>query len=335
MENKFLKIDNKANWQDLLDKVLFKTFFHFLEWEDFLEKNFNWLKFERYLWPAQGGQVILSLARIRILGQEKLISHPFCEYGGPLPLVEKVDGQRFQKELFEEFKTPFKISFHPKLLNYFKDIEFPENERETLFFEEINQKSADEIWRTLDRNRRRSINSALAQNLEVRECKNLKELKVFYHFYVKNLKRHQALPYPFSFFRFFFNHPQAKILLAKKEKKIVGGNLFLHYNEISHSFLCGFEEKYRKLGVHSLVLWEKIKQAQAEGCGAFDFGATRKTSSIRDFKGRWGAKTYPIFELKNYSGQSKLKDSFLRDVWSWLPVSLIKILSPYFIKYKL
>ena len=55
----------------------------------------------------------------------------------------------------------------------------------------------------------------------------------------------------------------------------------------------------------------------------------------QDFKQRWGAKALPIYELKNYSGDSKLKDSFLRDIWSYLPVSLIKILSPYFIKYKL
>ena len=44
---------------------------------------------------------------------------------------------------------------------------------------------------------------------------------------------------------------------------------------------------------------------------------------------------YPIQELKNYSGDSKMRDSWLRDVWGRLPVLLIKKLSPYLLKYKL
>jgi len=330
MESKFLKIDDKIKWRDLLGKVLFKTFFHSLEWEEFLEKNFKWLKFERYNYQ---NRALLSFAKAR----GKLVSHPFCEYGGPLPLVEKVDGERFRQDLFEQFKTPFKISFHPQLLPYFEGIEFPENQRETFFFEDIAQKSASELWQTLDRNRQRSIKTAMSQNFRrTEECKDLKNLKRLYTLYVKNLKRHKALVYPFSFFKFFLQNPKVRISLLKTQKgDLIGGNIFVLYNKITHSFLCGFDEKYKNFGVHSLVLWQEIERSKETGCEKFDFGATKKDSSIRDFKDRWGVKVYPIFELKNYSGESKLKDSFLRDVWSYLPVSLIKVLSPYFIKYKL
>ena len=41
----FQKIENKEEVRNLLDKVLFKTFFHKLEWQEFLEKEFKWLKF--------------------------------------------------------------------------------------------------------------------------------------------------------------------------------------------------------------------------------------------------------------------------------------------------
>ena len=328
MENKFSKIDNKNGWQDLLGKVLFKTFFHSWEWEEFLEKNFKWLKFERYLYQDKA---ILSLARVK----GKLISHPFCEYGGPLPLAGRINGEQFQKDLLAQFQSPFKISFHPKLLPFFEGIKFPENQRETLFLDEINQKSVEEIWRALDRNRHRSINAARSCNLTVKKCESLKELKCLYDFYAKSLKNHKALFYPFSFFVFFFHQPEIKILLAKKGKKIVGGNIFIPYDKILHSFLCGFQEKCRKLGAHSLVLWQAIQEAKKDGYGIFDFGATRKDSSIKDFKTRWGGEVYPIFELKNYTGESKLRDSFLRDVWSYLPTGLVKFLSPRLLKYKL
>ncbi|MBU3922778.1 hypothetical protein KJ684_00880, partial [Patescibacteria group bacterium] len=92
----FQKID-KEEYKEILKKIKFKTFFHSLEWLDFLEKEFKWLKFERYNYQ---NQALLSFAKVN----GKLISHPFCEYGGPLPLVEKIDGQKFQEALLEEFK---------------------------------------------------------------------------------------------------------------------------------------------------------------------------------------------------------------------------------------
>jgi len=330
MESKFLKIENKNEWQDLLDKVLFKTFFHFWEWEEFLEKTFSWLRFERYSYQDKA---ILSLARAR----GKLISHPFCEYGGPLPLIEKIDGRAFSRDLLEQFKDiHLKISFHPQLLKYFQGMEFPENQRETFFFEDVDKKTSDELWQTIDRNRHRSIKQAESQNFKTEECNNLKDLKELYALYVKNLKQHRALPYPFSFFKFFMARPDVRISLLKTQLgKLVGGNIFVLYNQISHSFLCGFQEKYKKLGVHSLVLWQEIEKSRESGLKAFDFGATKKDSSIKEFKNRWGAKLYPIQELKNYSGDSKMRDSWLRDVWGRLPVLLIKKLSPYLLKYKL
>ena len=54
------------------------------------------MKFERYLYRDKA---LLSLARVG----EKLVSHPFCEYGGPLPLIEKIDGKQFQKDLFKDY----------------------------------------------------------------------------------------------------------------------------------------------------------------------------------------------------------------------------------------
>lgn len=325
MENKFLKIVDKKEWQNLLSKVLFKTFFHNLEWEEFLEKQFNWLKFERYIYK---NDCLLSLARV----DKKLISHPFCEYGGPLPLVEKIDGLAFQKDLFEEFKIPLKISFHPKLLDYFKGYDDNQSQRETYLLEQIQSLNPENIG---DRNRRRAVKTAQESGLTCQKCEKIDDLKTLYNFYVKSLKKHRALVYPFSFFEFFFQNPNAEILLVKKEKKIVGGNIFLFYDKIIHSFLCGFDEKYRKLGAHSLVLWLEFRRKQKEGFKAFDFGATKKSSSLSNFKSRWGAKPYPVFELKNYTGSPRLKDSFLRDVWSYLPSFLIKKLSPHLLKYKL
>lgn len=325
MPNNFRKIENKEEWQALLTKVLFKTFFHSWDWEEFLESQFPWMKFERYNWK---NEVLLSLART----EKKLVSHPFCEYGGPLPLIKDIDGQAFQKDLFEEFKTPLKISFHPYLLNYFKGFDAKDSPRETYLLENINKLNIETVG---DRNRHRQKNKAQDIGLTVEKCKTENDLKILYDFYVKSLKKHKALVYPFSFFKNFLNNPSAEILLVKKNGRTVGGNVFLVYGKIVHSFLCGFDEKYRQSGAHTLILWSELKWKKEDGFEVFDFGATRKGSSIGDFKNRWGAAIYPIFELKNYNNESKLKNSFLRNVWSWLPAPLIKRLSPRLLKHKL
>ena len=175
----------------------------------------------------------------------------------------------------------------------------------------------------------------MESGLTVEKCKTENDLKTLYDFYVRSLKKHKALVYPFSFFKFFLDSPSDEILLVKRGEKTVGGNVFLLCDKIIHSFLCGFDEKYLKLGAHTLVLWSELKRKHQEGFETFDFGAVRKGSSIGDFKNRWGAAAFPIFELKNYPGESKLKDSFLRDVWKYLPSFVIKRISPYLLKYKL
>ena len=328
MESRFSKIENKEEWRTLLNRALFKTFFHSLEWEEFLEQHFNWLKFEHYNWR---NQALLSLAGVG----KKLISHPFCEYGGVLPLISKINGQQFKQELFEEFKASIKISFHPALMDYFENLNDNENQRETYLVGDLQKQTPDQLWEGLDRNRHRSIKTALDQGFKVEKCKSSQDLERLYDFYVENLKKHKTLAYPFSFFEYFFKSPEAEIILVKKNGRLVGGNIFLFYNKFVHSFLCGFNEKYRKFGVHSLVIWSEMRRAQQKGFEVFDLGATRKMSSLEGFKQRWGGRVFPIFELKNYTGESKLRNSFLRDVWSCLPTPLIKILSPRFIKHKL
>ena len=109
----FQKIENKTEWGKLLNKGFFKTFFHSPEWEDFLEKEFSWIRFERYLWKDE---LLLSVARCKFLGKEKVVSHPLCEYGGPLPLKGGVDWEGFADDFKKELGPRAKIKFHPYLV---------------------------------------------------------------------------------------------------------------------------------------------------------------------------------------------------------------------------
>ena len=326
MANKFSKINNEQEWRDLLSKVLFKTFFHSWEWENFLEEIFPWLKFERYNWR---NQALLSLARVKIFGKEKLISHPFCEYGGPLPLVDRIaDDEGFKQDLFSEFKDQVKISFHPQLLNYLQTAPRVDSHS--------SGRVSYLVERTLDlrKTTRYEIEKARANNLQIEKCSNQKDLKDFYSLYVRGAKKHRIPAYPFSFFEYFTRSPDSEIILAKKDGRVVAGSVFLFYDKFAHYFQNAVDEKYKNLGVNYLILWEQINKYLAKNL-VFDFGGTRIGSPLEIFKKGWGGKEYPIFELKNYSEGPSLRQSKLRNVFNWLPPYLIKKYSPYLLKYRL
>ncbi len=315
MEQKFVKITDKNKWQALLDKVLFKTFFHNTEWEDFLEKQFDWLKFERYVYEDKA---LLSVARVG----EKLISHPFCEYGGPLPLVKKVDGEIFKQDLFSEFKGPLKINIHPELFQYF------------------NGQSSGRVTYLIDgeprirKTTRHDIEKAKLNNLQIERCQSEKDLKSFYNLYVKSARGHKIPAYPFSFFEYFLTNSNSEIILAKKNNFVIAGSVFLFYNKFVHYFQNAIDEKYKNLGANHLILWEKIQKCLAEN-KIFDFGGTRIGSPLQVFKQGWGGKEYPIYELTNRTNLRTSGVRRLRNVFGLLPPFLIKKLSPYLLKYKL
>ena len=332
----FQKIEDKREWQELLNKTLFRTFFHNLEWEEFLEKNFKWLKFERYLYKRD---LLLSFARYRIFGSEHIVSHPFCEYGGPLVLVKEVDFQQFKEDLFKEFKNPLKISFHPYLLNYFKNAPlksfkaFGDLERVTYFIEDFNQKNKETLWRCLRKTTRHQIKKAKEQSLIIKRCENQKELKDFYNLYLKITKKHQIPAYPFSFLKFFLDSPNSEIILAKFKNKIIAGSLFLFYNGILHYFLNASESKLI-CGVNHLILWMQIEKYVGKNFQVFDLGGTKAGSSLQIFKEGFRARALPILEIKNFK-EKKTKFGLLRKIWGLLPLKVIKILSPHLLKYKL
>jgi len=329
----FKKID-KEEYKKLLEQTLFKTFFHELEWHEFLEKQFKWLKFEYYKYnPAstdasQGGdEAILPLARFKVLGKERLISLPFCEYGGPLLLKTDINLEEFEKDVFKEFGKNIKIKFYP-----FTNIE-KNSDMCTHWIE--NLKSENEIWNSLRKTLRHEIKNAQEQGLEIRASKDPKEIRKFYELYVANLRRKRTIPYPWQIVRFLCQNPSNELLLAFYKGRIVGGALFLGYERMSHYFLSATDHKYRNLSITHLIIWEKVKHLIGKDI-VLDLGASPKGSKLEVFKSGWSNTEYPIYQIGIKRNEENLRSSkLIRFVWSLLPNFVIQGLSSWLIKYRI
>ena len=189
--NNFQKI-NKEQYRDLLDRTLFKTFFHEIEWHEFLEREFKWLKLEYYLY---NDELLFPLVRIN----KRLISLPFCEYGGPLPIKNNIDLEQFKKDVFDEFGQNIKIKFHPRI-----QIGDKTSDVSTHWIENLKSVSEQELWDSLRKTLRHEIKKAQENGLEVRRCKGPRELKQFYNLYVANLRLKKTIPYPWQVIQFLY-----------------------------------------------------------------------------------------------------------------------------------
>lgn len=323
----FFVVKEQKKWQELLNQALFKTFFHTLDWENFLERQFKWLRFERYIYKDQA---LLSLARCKVFGKEKLISHPFCEYGGPLPLVENIDFQQFRKDLFEKFKQALKINLHPNVAR--SDLATLRN---SYFIEGLRQKNREQVWASFRKTLRHSKNKAQRVGLEIKKCADSKDLKELYKIYLKTCRNNQVPAYPLSFFDYFLSSPKVEIILARQGSRLIAGSVFLFYDGYVHYFLNASHRKYKDLCANHLILWHQLQKYLGKDYQVFDLGGTRAGSSLEIFKSGWGARKVPIFELSNLAPTRGLRESKLRKIWGLLPAWAIKKLSPYLLKYKI
>lgn len=330
----FRRIDKKEA-QKLLDKVPFKTFFHSLQWHEFLEKEFRWMKFEYYTY---NDEALLPLARFKVFGKEKLISLPFCEYGGSLPIKSGIKFEEFEKDIFSEFKENIKIKFHPEILKYFGKQQTTKNGQNcdvfTSWIENLKNTNEEQLLASFRKTLRYEIRDAQQKDLLIKKCENLKELKQFYNLYVINLKRKKTVPYPFSIFEFLYHNPDTEIILAVFRDKVIGGNLFVNYGKFIHYFFSASDYNYKDFGVSYLLLWSKMKDLIGRD-KILDLGATPKDSSLDVFKRGWGGKEYPILQLGIKKSSEKLRVSKLRNLWGLLPNFAIRKLGPLLIKYRI
>ncbi len=342
-ENKSMKKFQKLNKEEvanLLDKVLFKTFFHELEWQEFLEKEFKWLKFEHYLYKDEA---LLSFGKVG----SKLISLPFCEYGGPLPLRWDINWEEFSKDVLKEFDN-IKIKFHPQILRFLEvgslkslKIKGPTC---TYWIDNLDKLNEDALFSSFRLSTKQRIRKGSKEDLLISKCKSKKDLKEFYSIYVKTMKKNKTVCFPVQVFEFLWQKSlESEIvdfLIIKHQGKVISGIVILFYSDIAHYYLSAMDQKYvrkNKLNPMYFVLWEEIKKiASSRKANTFDFGGTKIGSGLEEFKRGWSTKKYPIWTIESgQMAQEKLRESKLRNVWGLLPDFLVKIISPYIIKYRL
>lgn len=308
---------NKTEYQNYLDKVLFKTFFNEPKWQEILNNELD----IDYIHHNYQDKLIYSEGKI-----------PFAEYSGILPLVNNINFKEFEKDFSNKFPTAT-IRFHPKILTYFSQkIDTRESRLVTYWLENIDRRNEDEVFKSFRKTLRHEIRKAEKQNLDISVCKDREILNDFYTLYVKTIKHKGNLVLPFKCFEYFFeNKDQVEIWLVYYNSKLIAGSVFLHYDKFVHYYLNASDKKYRNLNANYLILWQKIKKSLGGDYEVFDFGGTRKGSSLEIFKRGWGTVRKSILEI-GYNYHETTFKKLIRLMWTFMPNWLVKYLSKKFAK---
>ncbi|TSC82344.1 MAG: FemAB family protein [Parcubacteria group bacterium Gr01-1014_20] len=159
-----------------------------------------------------------------------------------------------------------------------------------------------ELYEKLDKDTRYAIKTAQKRGVKIIKIESTKEklekFNEFWEIFEATNKRHELRTYPEKYYREVFaltGNCRSKIFLGQVGDKTVSAALIIHFAESSTYGLASSLEGYGKFNAPSLLLWEAILDAKANGLNIFDLWGidenNKKWSGITSFKKSFGSQT--------------------------------------------
>jgi Acetyltransferase (GNAT) domain len=183
--------------------------------------------------------------------------------------------------------------------------------------------SLDDIFRSLDKDsvQRRIRRAERAELLE--KCGRSEELlKGFYKLLIMTRRRHGVPPQPYSWFRNVLDCmgelAEIRMVCAGKDAPAAAILTLRFKNSVVYKY-GGYDEKFKHLGVMSLLLWRAVENAKAKGATEFDLGRSDENNAgLVAFKDKWAKNPsrlvywrYPALPLSSATEDWKRKGAQL------------------------
>lgn len=347
-----LSDNNAEKWNDFVENASHPSLYHMWEWGEALLSTYG---YKRYYFSALQEETVTGIlplihVKSRLFGN-RLISLPFCEYGGPLAAPELSAPEKMQVtaallDAANKLAKTLHLSYIEMRNPAIEDAEeFVESQgyavlpRYVTFRVDLT-KNPDELWANLDKSTRKSVRKAMKNQVTVREVEGEAQLRAFYTLYLRDMKRHGSPPHKYLFFKklseLFQASGKMRILLAEYEGRFIGGRIVFCNGKTIFCWSSVSDAKYRNLNPSNLLLWETIEWGLKNGYHSLEMGRTRKGTTIYDFKKSWGGNEINLNEYICFTGTNKkeLPDPtettyrYLAKIWSLMPISLSKRIGP-------
>jgi len=331
----------KKSWNEFVKMSPRSTPYHLWEFGESLSLTYGYKKL--YFVALENGEIVgvFPLVHVKSLFfGDKLISMPFCEYGGPLSKSEYVE--KLLLELAVRVANGLNVDYI-EIRNPLDDVSNLKNEYSPLqryiTFKIDLTKPKETLWLNLDKKTRNAVRKAVKRHVEIRRGEK-KDLRIYYELYLETQKRHGSPPNSFSLFRNFCELLQPmnimRVLLATFQGKVIGGIITFQLNGVIYWWSNVTEPEFRQLNPTNLLLWRTMEVGHENDFKTLDLGRTRRYTSIYHFKSGWGGKETNLRDYVSFlgSGSSELPDpeqnkyQFLSRFWSFVPIIFAKKIGP-------
>ena len=313
LNNNLKEITNCQEWQSYLDKVERHHCFFSDAWEKQVEKYFSGWQFKHFIFLNN------FLISVLVNKEGRAVTVQFSEVGNIIALdyrqeLEISDLKIVLASIFNSFKLTIN-AFYCSV----------KNTEETKLLDYVLPLNKFNSFQELELNYRKSTRQEIdnAQVL-IKPCENVQELKQVYKLYLQNIRAKMNLVLPYGFFEYWFKNDET-FLLSLLNNKIVGFSLYLENKNIIHYFLNASSFVGKQNGATHALLSSQIKNSFNQQKKYFEFGGTKKDSSLETFKKGWGGEAYNIYSISN--GETNNSQPKGRYLWKFVPLWLLPSLS--------
>jgi serine/alanine adding enzyme len=344
-----LSEESRDLWNDCVSANPHAYVYHLREWGDAVCKTYRLWRWYFAVKEDQRIVGVLPVFYIRsMLFGDKIVSVPFCEYGGPLiadfydesmaedvlaMLMKKLNGlARKLRVDYVELRQPSGLPSSSVLSAGFSVLQ-----RYVTFRIDLTV-GESEVWKNLDGRTRRHVKKAVKIGTEIREI-NLENLGHYYALYLTTQKSLGSPPHSYAFLRNlhdnFVHNGLLRMLLALYDGKPVAGIMVFCFKGKMYWWNNVLDRRYASLDPTNLLLWHVIRWGIEKGFKVLDLGRTRREDvGVHHFKSGWGGREAGLKDYVSYLDRVKVPDPlqrryvFLSRFWSLLPRAFAREAGP-------
>lgn len=160
------------------------------------------------------------------------------------------------------------------------------------------EKTDEELFEQMHKERRRNINQAIKAGLEFREITEEDEIRAIVALIKQTYERkHVPISYldMFGAVRRLMGDYAHFFASYTPEGKMIAGEVRLCYKNLVYAWFAGSDEAYFKLRPNDFTMWNVICWAHAQGYKLLDFGGGGEPGvpyGVRDYKLKYGCEMY-------------------------------------------
>lgn len=326
--------EREAAWDRYVSERPDGTFFHLSPWRHVIERAFRHCA--HYLLAEQDGSIagVLPLVHLksRLFGN-RLISVPFCVYGGPLAS----DDESFQRLVDHAIDLMKRLD--AELIEFrMRGAAIADWAARSGLYATFRKAISDDEEKNLKaipRKERAEVRKAIARGLTSRIDRDAERFHRIYGLSVRNL----GTPvFSRRYFRLLADcfRDCCDVLTVLDGETPLAAVLSFYFRDEVLPYYGGGTRRARECAAHDFMYWELMRHAAARGARLFDFGRSKLGTGSFAFKKNWGFAPEPLDYQYRLRAGSTIPDynplnpkyRLLIAAWKKLPLPVANLIGP-------